>query len=376
MGICASDKGASKTQDEQTNQPVAASTKDEPAATAQKEDANGNAAAAEGEAEKKEEVDLNVGNILLGVPIMKRITHQQRAQIAEALSETTYKEGDVIIKQGEPGDRFFIIKSGKAKVIVNDAKVGEVGRGDFFGEAALLNKARRNATITAMEEVVCWFLSQESFHKLLGNKVRALFPKRTAVSSGREDGKSSEVVFRPEDAKTEKGKQIQGVIRTALQKNLLFQKILGEEQIEEIVEAMWSYEIKAGGDIIKQGSRGDNFYVVESGRFDIYVAKEGEDLPGIRVAERGPFSSFGELALMYNAPRAATVKCVEDAKLWAVDRFAFKRIVTQVSKARIKEYESFLENTKHIGTLTAFERSKVAEALEEVTFEDGANIVT
>ena len=100
----------------------------------------------------------------------------------------------------------------------------------------------------------------------------------------------------------------------------------------------------AKGDIvIKQGDEGDNFYVVDSGTFDIY-----QDVPAEDGAEGGPtvhkalgrvghLGSFGELALLYNCPRKATVQAAEDSVLWALDRLTFRHILVSATiKQRAK----------------------------------------
>ena len=82
----------------------------------------------------------------------------------------------------------------------------------------------------------------------------------------------------------------------------------------------------------RRGDVGDFFYVMESGRCDIFVRSAGDDGQdddaeyGRKVQQRGPGQCFGELALMYNAPRAASVVAVsegeDDASVscWAVDQ--------------------------------------------------------
>jgi cAMP-dependent protein kinase regulator len=85
---------------------------------------------------------------------------------------------------------------------------------------------------------------------------------------------------------------------------------------------------------------GDYFYVVHEGEFDIYLNQPNGAKPK-QVATFGEGTSFGELALMYHAPRAATVMANRPSKLWAVDRITYRRILTAASRAKHVEYESF-----------------------------------
>jgi cAMP-dependent protein kinase regulator len=86
--------------------------------------------------------------------------------------------------------------------------------------------------------------------------------------------------------------------------------------------------------------------------------------------------SFGELALMYNAPRAATVISAESGcTLWALDRVTFRRILMESTFARRRMYESFLEEVPLLSTLTPYERSKIADALETKKYRPGDVII-
>jgi CRP-like cAMP-binding protein len=85
--------------------------------------------------------------------------------------------------------------------------------------------------------------------------------------------------------------------------------------------------------------------------------------------------SFGELALMYNAPRAATVRCTSSAVLWALDRVTFRRILMENTSKKRRMYENFLEEVPLLVSLEAYERHKIADALESVTFNDGDVII-
>ena len=81
-------------------------------------------------------------------------------------------------------------------------------------------------------------------------------------------------------------------------KEILLFRSLEPDQLNEVLDAMFEYKVKSGDDIIRQGDDGDNFYVVESGLYNIFVnTAKGNQLVG-KCEDSG---SFGELALMYNS---------------------------------------------------------------------------
>src|SRR5690606_20259707 len=138
-------------------------------------------------------------------------------------------------------------------------------------------------------------------------------------------------------------------LKTAISKNFLFTS-LDEEQSSQVLGALNEKPIPAAGTrVITQGDVGDFFYVIERGEFDVYVNPAGSIQPGAsgmgtKVATMGPGESFGELALMYNAPRAATIiSTTPHSILWSLDRVTFRRILMENTSKRRKMYESFLE---------------------------------
>lgn len=171
-------------------------------------------------------------------------------------------------------------------------------------------------------------------------------------------------------------------LRHAVAGNFLFSS-LDEESFNLVLDALVEKNIPASNiKVITQGDEGDFFYVIESGDFDIYInpsgaVEAGPEGMGNKVATIGPGGSFGELALMYNAPRAATVvSASKGGLLWALDRVTFRRILMDNAFQKRKMYEGFLEEVPLLSSLKPYERAKIADALETVKFESGKNIIT
>merc|ERR1719445_50530 len=133
--------------------------------------------------------------------------------------------------------------------------------------------------------------------------------RRGAISAepiNEEDAASYVKKVVPKDYKT------MASLSKAIAKNVLFSH-LDENERSDIFDAMFPSSAMPGEIIIKQGNEGDNFYIIDQGEVEIYVGGE-------KVLSIGEGGSFGELALIYGTPRAATVKAATDVKLWGIDR--------------------------------------------------------
>lgn len=148
-------------------------------------------------------------------------------------------------------------------------------------------------------------------------------------------------------------------------------RALDEEQIQMIVKTFTGPIIKVADDIvIEQGDIGDAFYLLEEGSVDVFVQKKGQaDRKQVHSYKAG--DSFGELAIMYNAPRAATCIAHGDCKLWALDRNSFRAIVVAAAMHKRELYSGFLSRVPILQTLTEMEIMTLADALREEQFVDG-----
>ncbi|RVE43949.1 hypothetical protein evm_011418 [Chilo suppressalis] len=165
----------------------------------------------------------------------------------------------------------------------------------------------------------------------------------------------------PKDYKT------MGALSRAIASNVLFTH-LDESERADMFDAMFPVQCLPGETVIRQGDEGDNFYIIDSG--DVEVLVNGE--PVTTIGEGG---SFGELALIYGTPRAATVRARTPLKLWGLDRDSYRRILMGSTIRKRRMYDEFLSRVSILESLEKWERLTVADALEPVSFTDGEIIV-
>lgn len=124
--------------------------------------------------------------------------------------------------------------------------------------------------------------------------------------------------------------------------------------------------------VIRQGDDGDYFYVIETG---VYSALINTDAGPKKVFTYENEGNFGELALLYNMPRAASIKAESAGSLWAMDRQTFRKIVLKSAFQKRKMYESFLENVSLLKHLEKYERENIADALISQAYGSGEKVV-
>ncbi|CAK6435924.1 unnamed protein product [Pipistrellus nathusii] len=156
-------------------------------------------------------------------------------------------------------------------------------------------------------------------------------------------------------------------------KDILLFRNLDQEQLSEILDAMFEKVVKMGEHVIDQGDDGDNFYVIERGTYDILVTNNDLTRSVGQYDNRG---SFGELALMYNTPRAATIVATSEGALWGLDRGTFRRIIVKNNARKRKMFEAFLESVPLLKSLEVSERMKIVDVIGEKNFKDGERIIT
>uniref|UniRef100_M4B5R5 Cyclic nucleotide-binding domain-containing protein n=1 Tax=Hyaloperonospora arabidopsidis (strain Emoy2) TaxID=559515 RepID=M4B5R5_HYAAE len=202
-------------------------------------------------------------------------------------------------------------KSSSSRVGKNErVHVATNGPGNAFGASALIYDTPRRATLQASysepeddeEAVVLWQLDKRAFCEILA----------------RHPG-------------TQRSLEECRFLLETLEDHPLFAE-LDDRAKALAVRKCFPLSVRAGTTILRQGDPGDYFYLVESGRCEVSRCKPKVTNPFVdRVIGRG--ASFGEAALLYNSRRGASVKALDDAKIWCMDRASFLTITRSGSAA-------------------------------------------
>mmetsp|Transcript_58878 Transcript_58878/g.131692 ORF Transcript_58878/g.131692 Transcript_58878/m.131692 type:complete len:882 (-) Transcript_58878:72-2717(-) len=313
------------------------------------------------------------------VPIFDTLPPDDYPLLAGAFKKRVYKEQETVITQGETGTEFFVIVSGQADVFIQSTpqdgetslpseRVAKLGQGDFFGEASLLYGRQRNATIVATSVLEVQVLDKPHWDQLeLRQKLR--FRKRKAVKGAPDRNLTSvalasrQAISRLED---------KSFVKEAMLRNENMASLLSgreDSSVDKIVDQFGLIKYSKGEPIVVQGEMtADFFYVLGSGTVEYIV-------DGQTVGTGTQGASFGELALLYRAPRAATVQATSAVEVWAVAAADLKPIFREPLKRKLADYAKLLRKVEIFANKTDDERAKLADALLERSYFEGEYIL-
>lgn len=211
--------------------------------------------------------------------------------------------------------------------------------------------------------------------------------RRTGISAEVEDQAADTWVKRT----VLKSEEAMRRIKEATSNSFLFEP-LGDQQKQDIYDCMEEVKFSKGEFVIEQFADGDFFYVIDSGIFSVFqaespkqLAKEGESpeekkareeaWPGRHLVTIEGKGSFGEIALMYNTPRTASVRADTDVVLFRLDRASFRHIVVRHAAKERKEREARLKDVPLLSQMTGSEISQIADILVTKTFEKDQYVI-
>jgi putative peptide zinc metalloprotease protein len=219
-------------------------------------------------------------------------TIERLAQAARLHLATT---GEVVVRQGERGAEFFIIADGQAEVSLvekgHERAIRKLKPGDFFGERALLEGGIRTATVRAVTPMRLLAFGEQTFWAEMAGPITWQRRVRESLHE-----------------------------RELLKGVPLFADI-SSRQLDLLAVKMAVVEFKKGSTIVRRGEPGSDFYIVRQGR----VAALGESRQ--TLGEMGPGDFFGEIALLRDTPRTATVVGLAPGSLWRLGRQDFRELL-------------------------------------------------
>lgn len=219
--------------------------------------------------------------------LFQKLDNNSKKTVLSALTKKTYKKGDEIITQGDEGDYFYIIEDGTVEFYVDNIERGSSNAGSSFGELALMHNSPRAATVLAASSlVICWALDRLTFRRIL---LEGTFKKRLMYES--------------------------------FLKEVKILSGLSNQEISKLADALTTEIYHHGDAIVTEGQSGENFYFIESG--DCEVKKQGQGV--INKLTKGDY--FGEVALLNNLPRQATVEAVDTVIVATLDKSGFQRLL-------------------------------------------------
>ncbi|MFX0200574.1 MAG: peptidase domain-containing ABC transporter [Candidatus Hodarchaeota archaeon] len=246
-------------------------------------------------------------------------TDEELAELMKAAELRSVSAGELIFDQGDPGDRFYIVYSGRIRVVLRNEMQKEVNlgvqtRGDHFGETALITENPRSATARAVEDSVLISIHRDLFnHSIFARpELREYFDKFIKCTS------------------------INQFLKTCTDLS-----VASPKDIRELARHLNAEFYKEGDVVFRQGAEPDKFYLIESGKLKA-VRWEDKRQEIINFLREGDF--FGEKALVDETKRSADVICLTDCHLFSLAKEAFNGLATRsprikkVIEDRIKSY--------------------------------------
>ena len=238
---------------------------------------------------------VEAARMIDALPLFEDLPVDLLSDLAGRVRLRAAARGQPVVRQGDRPDAFYVVRRGTLQVVEEDPDAGEervlrtLGRGDSFGELGLLQGAPRAATVRALEESQLFEVDKGTFDELLADAARA-----------------------PRFAPT---------LQAAAELRALdpFSDLSGA-QIAELLRLGTWVNVPPGRTIIRKGEPGDAFYAIRSGQVEV-IADERT------VTVLGPGSYFGEVALLLDVPRTATVRARTPVRAFRLEREGFDRLV-------------------------------------------------
>jgi CRP-like cAMP-binding protein/Ca2+-binding EF-hand superfamily protein len=214
--------------------------------------------------------------------------------MTHAMSQVQYTQGKLLFSEGDIGDAFYYIQSGRVRLSAQGQILAELQPGTYFGEAALLADNARNATAEVIEDATFLTIARDTFHYLL-EKHPQMQAHIRRVDQDRQHSQSS-----------------QALALHLLSRIPLFQ---GIPHLDALGKSAVRRSVGAGSTLLAQGSAGDSLLVIVRGVVRV-------ERNGIELAELREGTLLGEGAVLTGQPRSASAIALENTVFLELPRHA------------------------------------------------------
>jgi len=238
---------------------------------------------------------VEAAELIDALPAFDDLPEEVLSDLAGRVKLRILRPGEPIFRQGDRATAFYVVRRGEVQIEDEHPESGDTRvlrtmvRGESFGELALLGAHRRQATVRAVDEVELFEIDKGTFDRLLAEEMRA----------------------------PEFGHTMQALVEL---RELPVFRGLDTNQLHDVLEHGTWVSAAPGDEIIRQGDPGDAFFAIAAGRAD--VLREGRQ---VDTAIAGTY--FGEIALLRDVPRTATIVARSSMRLFRLDREGFDLVI-------------------------------------------------
>ncbi len=252
---------------------------------------------------------LNIKELLTKHMIFSILGDRDMDQLINKMEMVSFDMGEDIIKQGEVGDYAYLVYSGRVRVFQQNKEGKHItleilSRGDLFGERSIIKKEPRLNSVRASDDVVALRISRTDFECLLQDNQELL----------------------PYFEKFFQNDSIVNFLRLST-----FLSTPSPKQVKALLHQLEESSYCEGEVIFKEGDIGNHLYIVKSGEVKAIKERDGKALIQSYMTE-GDY--FGELALIMNSPRSATIIATRDTECYTISRDNFNSLIESAPKLR------------------------------------------
>ncbi len=236
------------------------------------------------------------------LPVLNFLPEEVRRQVVASFEPASFGFGQTIVREGEPADGFYVLVSGRVRMVKlgengDEISLGSLRPGESFGESGLLGQAAHPATVRASSDVSLLRLDRAVFQQLLGQRseVREYFELQA------------------------RHRHLQHFLRQFSTLNRL-----SPDALADLLRALEPVQVAAGETIFREGEPPGPMFIIEEGRCRVHIGVESRRR-NVAFLRRGEF--FGELSVFQDQPRESTVEAVIPTTLLRLTRETYAALL-------------------------------------------------